>query len=88
MLLARHVNNRIEREDGVEAGRRLVECVQRCLDAGDFHRTPAERIALHLWSVSHGMVSLELAGHLDVADPETAYVEALVYAGLPFVASA
>ena len=63
----------------------LVDGVQRCLDAGQMRGTPAERIALHLWSVSHGMVSLELAGHLDVADPAAAYVESLVYAGLPFV---
>jgi len=65
----------------------LVEGVRRCLDAGQFGGTPAERIALHLWSVSHGMVSLELAGHLTEADPSAAYVEALVYAGLPFVSA-
>jgi len=65
----------------------LVDGVRRCLDAGQFGGTPAERIALHLWSVSHGMVSLELAGHLTEADPPAAYVEALVYAGLPFVSA-
>ena len=42
----------------------LVEGVQRCLDAGVFVGDDAERIAFHLWAVSHGMVSLELAGHL------------------------
>jgi len=63
----------------------LVDGVQRCLDAGQMSGTPAERIALHLWSVSHGMVSLELAGHLAAADPAAAYVESLVYAGLPFL---
>ncbi|MDQ1699869.1 MAG: hypothetical protein QOG34_1732 [Frankiaceae bacterium] len=63
----------------------LVEGVRRCLDAGQMGGTPAERIALHLWSVSHGMVSLELAGHLAAPDPAAAYVEALVYAGLPFL---
>ena len=68
--------------------RPLVDGVQRCIDAGQLSGTPAERIALHLWSVSHGMVSLELAGHLTGVDPATAYLEALVYAGLPFVASA
>jgi AcrR family transcriptional regulator len=66
----------------------LVHGVQRCLDAAQMTGTPAERIALHLWAVSHGMVSLELAGHLDAADPGAAYVEALVYAGLPFVVPA
>lgn len=65
----------------------LVDGVQRCLDSGQFSGTPAERIALHLWSVSHGMVSLELAGHLAATDPAAAYVEALVYAGLPFIPS-
>jgi AcrR family transcriptional regulator len=66
----------------------LVDGVARCLETGQFGGTPAERIALHLWSVSHGMVSLELAGHLPATDPGAAYVEAMVYAGLPFVASA
>lgn len=65
----------------------LVDGVQRCLDAGQMSGTPADRIALHLWSVSHGMVSLELAGHLTTADPAAAYVESLVYAGLPFIPS-
>ncbi|MDQ1746338.1 MAG: hypothetical protein QOD07_601 [Frankiaceae bacterium] len=64
----------------------LVEGVRRCLHAGTMAGTAAERIALHLWSVSHGMVSLELAGHLPAPDPATAYVEAMVYAGIPFVA--
>lgn len=65
----------------------LVEGVQRCLDAGAMAGTPAERIALHLWSVSHGMVSLELAGHLPAPNPAAAYVEALIYAGVPFLVS-
>ncbi len=66
----------------------LVDAVARCLAAGQFSGTPAERIALYLWSVSHGMVSLELAGHLPAGDPGAAYVEAMVYAGLPFIARA
>ena len=65
----------------------LVEGVQRCLDAGAMAGTPAERIALHLWSVSHGIVSLELAGHLPAADPAAAYLDSLVFAGLPFLVS-
>ena len=45
------------------------------------------RIAFHLWAVSHGMVSLELAGHLpdDAAARETAYEEALVLSSWPFL---
>lgn len=65
--------------------RPLVEGVQACLDAGQMAGTSADRIALHLWSVSHGMVSLELAGHSPAEDAEQAYVEALVYSGLPFL---
>jgi AcrR family transcriptional regulator len=65
----------------------LVEGVRRCLDAGQMSGTAAERIALHLWSVSHGMVSLELAGHLPAPDPGAAYVEAMVFSGIPFIAA-
>ncbi|HJQ44537.1 MAG TPA: TetR/AcrR family transcriptional regulator [Jatrophihabitantaceae bacterium] len=69
------------------AYRPLVEAVRRCLDVGVLAGTDAERIALHLWSVSHGMVSLELNGHLPAGDLEQRYVEALVYAGTPFLPS-
>ena len=78
--------------------RPLVEGVQRCLDAGVFVGDGvfpadgtvgdvAERIALHLWSVSHGMVSLELAGHLpaDAAARDVAYEEALVLSSWAFL---
>lgn len=70
------------------AYRPLVDGVQRCLDAGAMVGPDAERIALHLWSVSHGMVSLEIAGHLDgdEAAREHAYVDALIYSSAPFLA--
>src|SRR3954451_18159427 len=55
----------------------LVTGVQRCLDAGVFIGDDAERIAFHLWAVSHGMVSLELAGHLP-GEADNAYEESLV----------
>jgi hypothetical protein len=46
-----------------------------------------DRVALHLWAVAHGMVSLELNGQLPVpGEPEERYVEALGYAGMPFLA--
>jgi Tetracyclin repressor-like, C-terminal domain len=46
-----------------------------------------ERIALHLWAVSHGMISLELNDQLPEAeDAEDRYTEALGYAGMPFLA--
>jgi len=67
--------------------RPLVAGVRRCLDAGAFVGDDAERIGFHLWAVSHGMVSLELAGHLpdDAAARETAYEEALVLSSWPFL---
>ena len=67
--------------------RPLVEGVQRCLDAGVFVGDDAERIAFHLWAVSHGMVSLELAGHLpaDAAERDQAYEESLVFSSWPFL---
>ena len=67
--------------------RPLVEAVARCQAAGLMRGDQPERVALHLWVVSHGMVNLELNRHL----PETGaagdlYLEALGYAGLPFLA--
>src|SRR3954454_777178 len=44
--------------------RPLVDAVQRCLDSGVLVGHDAERIAFYLWAVTHGMVSLELAGQL------------------------
>lgn len=68
------------------AYRPLVDAVQRCLDAGQMLGGEAERIAFHLWSVSHGMVSLELAGHQH-GDAAQAYDEAMVLGGIPFLAA-
>jgi AcrR family transcriptional regulator len=69
------------------AYRPLVEGVQRCLDAGVMHGADAERIAMFLWAVSHGMVSLEIAGHLDGDAQHRAdsYRDAMIYSGLPFL---
>lgn len=66
------------------AYRPLVEVVQRCLDAGQLTGGEAERIAFHLWAVSHGMVSLELAGHTP-GDPAQAYDEAMVLSSVPYL---
>ena len=67
--------------------RPLVAGAQRCLDAGAFIGDDAERIAFHLWAVSHGMVSLELAGHLPGDDDAraVAYEEAMVLSSWPFL---
>lgn len=53
----------------------LVEGVQACLEAGAMHGGEAGEIAQYLWGVAHGMVALELAGHL----PGTARERAAVY---------
>ena len=64
----------------------LVDAVRRCVEAGSIVGD-AERIALHLWSVSHGTVSLELAGHLpdDPAARAQIYEEAMVMSSWPFL---
>jgi AcrR family transcriptional regulator len=71
------------------AYRPLVEGVQRCLDDGQLTGGTAERIARHLWAVSHGMVSLELAGHLpaDAEESDAAYDDALALSSVPFLPS-
>ncbi|MBB5955065.1 AcrR family transcriptional regulator [Saccharothrix tamanrassetensis] len=42
----------------------LVENVGRAVDSGLFVAAPRERIALAMWGVVHGLVSLELNGNL------------------------
>ncbi len=66
------------------AYRPLVDAVQRCLDAGQLAGGEAERIAFHLWAVSHGMVSLELAGHTP-GDAAHAYEEAMMLSSAPYL---
>jgi len=45
-----------------------------------------ERVALHLWSVAHGMVSLELNRQLpEIGAAEDLYLAALTYAITPFL---
>ena len=66
--------------------RPLVDAVRRCVDAQVLTGDP-DQVALHLWAVVHGMVSLELAGQLPL-DPSTtqqAYDRALVLAAGPFL---
>src|SRR4051812_12172639 len=71
------------------AYRPLVDAVQRCLDTGAMVNGDAGRVARYLWAASHGMVSLELAGHLpeEVADADDAYRDALVLSVVPFLPS-
>jgi AcrR family transcriptional regulator len=69
------------------AYRPLVEAVQRCMDAGALVGPDAERVAFHLWAASHGMVSLELAGHVpgNAAARAIAYQDAMIYSSVPFL---
>lgn len=73
-----------DREVADATYRPLVDAVQRCLDARALVGADAERIASYLWAVSHGMVSLELAGH-GAADAAAAYTDALVCSTVPFL---
>jgi hypothetical protein len=64
----------------------LVDGVARCQEAGVFTGSDPKRVALHLWAVAHGMVNLELNGQLpDLAPAEDLFLEALGYAGAPFL---
>jgi AcrR family transcriptional regulator len=63
----------LERSDATR--RVLTDGIARCIGAG-LLRADAnpEEVAAFLWAVAHGVVSLELAGHLDLgADPDHAY---------------
>ena len=66
----------------------LVEGVQACLDDDSLQGGSAERIASFLWSVSHGRVSLELAGLVEgtLKERTAAYQDALVLSTVPFLA--
>lgn len=68
------------------AYRPLVDAVVRCQEAGILVADDPERIALHLWAVAHGMVSLELNGKLPrLGSLEELYVQALNNAAAPFL---
>ena len=64
----------------------LVDGVRGAVAAGVLVGN-AERIALHLWVVAHGMVSLELSGQLPLPAEAAAqaYDEALTLAAMPFL---
>lgn len=63
----------------------LVEGVRHAIERGDL-TGDADRIALHLWVVAHGMVSLELSGQLPIPPEDAAccYDQALLLAAHPF----
>ncbi len=64
----------------------LVDAVVVAVEHAIFVGDPA-RIARHLWTVVHGMVSLELSGKLPAnsTDPSKVFDDALVLAALPFL---
>ena len=76
-----------DRETAEATFRPLVDAVQRCMDSGVIVAADAERVASYLWAVSHGMVSLELAGQLadDLAARDAAYTDALIFSTIPFL---
>jgi AcrR family transcriptional regulator len=78
-----------DRETADSTFRPLVDGVQRCMDSGAIVAGDAERVASYLWAVSHGMVSLELAGQLadDAAARDAAYIDALIFSTIPFLPS-
>lgn len=43
----------------------LIDCARACVDTGVFVPSDPGEIAQVLWAAAHGVVSLELAGHLD-----------------------
>jgi len=64
----------------------LRTAVVRAIDRGWVHGD-SHRIAVHLWVTTHGFISLELAGYLDVAadDRDGLYHELLVASLAPFL---
>jgi AcrR family transcriptional regulator len=69
-----------------DAYRPLVDAVAAAMAAGTLRPGDPERVALHLWSVAHGMVSLELNRQLpEIGAAEDLYLAALTYAITPFL---
>ncbi len=70
-----------------EAFGSLIEGVAACLKAGVVGGADARRIAFHLWAVSHGMVTLEIAGQLPGGQRarSLAYQESLIFSVAAFL---
>jgi AcrR family transcriptional regulator len=41
----------------------LIRTIQRCIDQKIFRKNNAEMMAMELWTIAHGLVSVELAGY-------------------------
>lgn len=42
----------------------LINSIQSCIDKGIFQNDNAEMMAMELWTIAHGLVSVELSGYL------------------------
>lgn len=60
---------------GLDTFERLVDGVRRCLAAGRFKEGEAVGLATQLWAVSHGVVTLQLAGMLDADTALATYAD-------------
>jgi len=61
---------------GLETFFVLVDGVQRCIDAGRIADHDAVALANHLWALTHGIVTLHLAGFLTLEDAGAALTDA------------
>lgn len=52
----------------LDSYRHLVDAAQRAMGAGQIRPQDAARVAAQLWSMLHGFVTLELAGHFQHVD--------------------
>jgi AcrR family transcriptional regulator len=41
----------------------LIQTIQRCIDQKIFKKNHAEMMAMELWTIAHGLVSVELSGY-------------------------
>ncbi len=78
------------REAAESAFEPLRAGVARCIEAGAVTGADAVQVALHLWAIAHGMVTLELSGWLDdlVGDRDATYQEILLRSGFSYFAPA
>src|SRR5437763_7619136 len=61
---------------GIETFEALVAAVRRCLEAGRFDDGEPVEMATHLWALTHGIVTLHLAGFLSVDQARDALAHA------------
>jgi AcrR family transcriptional regulator len=67
-MFMEHVERRDE-DIGIDTFQTLVHSVNRCIRAGRFRKADPFDLAMQLWSSSHGIVALQLAG---LATPDQA----------------